>query len=171
MEAETKKQFGIAEPDYYNYLNMHSCYKVEDTDDSSDYVDTLGAMTTMEMSPEEQSEVLQIVSGILHLGNIMFREEGSERAVVEADERKIYLRPKYPKYLKYSFSSGLSCVPAPDRQGLAEQEVDLPCDGVQVGRPDRAVGRHLQRAAVRGDQGRAGQGNLREIIRLSRQGK
>ncbi len=31
-------------------------------------------------------QVLQVVSGILHLGNVLFREEGSERAVIEASE-------------------------------------------------------------------------------------
>ncbi len=87
MEADSKKQFGVAEPDYYNYLNMHGCYKVDDTDDAADYEDTMAAMATMDMGAEEQSDVLQIVSGILHLGNIMFREEGSETSVVEADER------------------------------------------------------------------------------------
>ena len=47
------------------------------------------AMATMDMSAEEQSEVLQVVSGILHLGNVMFREEGNERAVVDTDQCKL----------------------------------------------------------------------------------
>ena len=62
--------------------------QVEDTDDNSDYVEMMDAMATMDMSAEEQSEVLQVVSGILHLGNVMFREEGNERAVVETDQCK-----------------------------------------------------------------------------------
>ena len=62
--------------------------QVEDTDDNSDYVEMMEAMATMDMSAEEQSEVLQVVSGILHLGNVMFREEGNERAVVETDQCK-----------------------------------------------------------------------------------
>ena len=48
----------------------------------------MDAMATMDMSAEEQSEVLQVVSGILHLGNVMFREEGNERAVVDTDQCK-----------------------------------------------------------------------------------
>ena len=36
-----------------------------------------------------QSEVLQLVSGILHLGNVLFSEVGSETAAVHLDERKI----------------------------------------------------------------------------------
>ena len=59
---------------------------MEDTDDNNDYVEMMEAMATMDMSAEEQSEVLQVVSGILHLGNVMFREEGNERAVVETDQ-------------------------------------------------------------------------------------
>ncbi len=31
-----------------------------------------------------------MVSGILHLGNVLFREEGSERAVIEASESEGY---------------------------------------------------------------------------------
>ena len=27
MDDESKKNFGITEPSYYNYLNMHDCYK------------------------------------------------------------------------------------------------------------------------------------------------
>ena len=61
---------------------------MDDTDDNRDYVEMMEAMATMDMSAEEQSEVLQVVSGILHLGNVMFREEGNERAVVETDQCK-----------------------------------------------------------------------------------
>jgi myosin heavy subunit len=92
MEAESKKQFGMADPDYYNYLNMHACYKVDDTDDANDYVDVMNAMDTMDISSEDQSQVLQIVSGILHIGNIMFREEGSETAIVDNDQREIWVQ-------------------------------------------------------------------------------
>ena len=28
MDDESKQQLGIVEPDYYNYLNVHNCYKV-----------------------------------------------------------------------------------------------------------------------------------------------
>jgi hypothetical protein len=28
MDEESKKQFGIVDPDYYNYLNVHGCFKV-----------------------------------------------------------------------------------------------------------------------------------------------
>jgi hypothetical protein len=28
MEEESKQQFGIVDPDYFNYLNVHGCFKV-----------------------------------------------------------------------------------------------------------------------------------------------
>ena len=37
-----------------------------------------------------QSEVVQLVAGILHIGNILFAEVGSETAAVHLDERKMF---------------------------------------------------------------------------------
>lgn len=94
MDSEAKNQFGITDVDYYNYLNAHSCYKVDETNDAADYEETLSAMATMRMSLDEQSEVLQLASGILHLGNVLFIENNNDVAVVHIDERL-----DYPSYL------------------------------------------------------------------------
>jgi myosin heavy subunit len=37
-----------------------------------------------------QSEVLQLVAGILHLGNVLFAEVGSETAAVHLDESEFF---------------------------------------------------------------------------------
>jgi hypothetical protein len=29
IDEEAKQQLGIVEPDYYNYLNVHGCFKVD----------------------------------------------------------------------------------------------------------------------------------------------
>ena len=63
-------------------------FQVDGTDDSSDFEETVQAMNTMNMTPDEQSEVFQLVSGILHIGNILFREEAGDKAVIDSDERK-----------------------------------------------------------------------------------
>lgn len=42
-------------------------------------------MSVIGLSLDEQDAVLQIVAGILHLGNITFREEGNY-AVVESED-------------------------------------------------------------------------------------
>lgn len=48
----------------------------------------IGAMTTMNMTEVEQSEVIQLVSAILHLGNVMFREDVGDKAVIDNEQRK-----------------------------------------------------------------------------------
>lgn len=45
------------------------------------------AMDVMGISDEDQANVLAIVAGILHLGNITFREDGNY-AAIENDECK-----------------------------------------------------------------------------------
>ena len=47
MEEDVKRQFGITDPDYYNYLNAHGCYTVDDTNDANDYNEMLNAMSIM----------------------------------------------------------------------------------------------------------------------------
>lgn len=54
----------------------------------ADYGETMTAMTTIGMTEEEQSSIIQTVAAILHLGNIMFTEEGNDKAVVEDQDCK-----------------------------------------------------------------------------------
>lgn len=97
-------------PDYYYYLNQSDTYQVEGTDDRSDFHETMvsgwdgetpklpaagqglmgspcpqNAMQVIGICGEDQQLVLQIVAGILHLGNISFREEGNYARVENAD--------------------------------------------------------------------------------------
>lgn len=99
-------------PDYYFYLNQTDTYQVEGTDDRSDFHETMvsawergrgapksseagqglrgsvhpqNAMQVIGIRGEDQQLVLQIVAGILHLGNISFREEGNYARVENAD--------------------------------------------------------------------------------------
>lgn len=97
-------------PDYYYYLNQSDTYQVEGTDDRSDFLETMvsaprrlpkavkgqaraddplcapqNAMQVIGIRGEDQQLVLQIVAGILHLGNISFREEGNYARVENAD--------------------------------------------------------------------------------------
>uniref|UniRef100_A0A8D2M9S5 Myosin IF n=1 Tax=Zonotrichia albicollis TaxID=44394 RepID=A0A8D2M9S5_ZONAL len=82
---EQKQNLGIMSPDYYFYLNQTDTYQVEGTDDRSDFHETMNAMQVIGIRGEDQQLVLQIVAGILHLGNISFREEGNYARVENAD--------------------------------------------------------------------------------------
>ncbi|XP_028565708.2 unconventional myosin-Ie-like [Podarcis muralis] len=83
--AEQRENLGITSPDYYYYLNQSAAYKVEDINDHQEFQETLTAMDVVGLSGEEQALVLQIVAGILHLGNITFRESGNY-AMVESED-------------------------------------------------------------------------------------
>ncbi|CAM4676907.1 unnamed protein product [Lepidochelys olivacea] len=82
---EQRENLGITNPDYYYYLNQSAIYKVDDMNDRQEFHETLAAMEVVGLSGEEQTLVLQIVAGILHLGNISFREEGNYAAVESED--------------------------------------------------------------------------------------
>ncbi|NWR99662.1 MYO1F protein, partial [Motacilla alba] len=82
---EQQQNLGIMSPDYYFYLNQTDTYQVEGTDDRSDFHETVNAMQVIGIRGEDQQLVLQIVAGILHLGNISFREEGNYARVENAD--------------------------------------------------------------------------------------
>uniref|UniRef100_A0A672GTJ5 Osteoclast-stimulating factor 1 n=1 Tax=Salarias fasciatus TaxID=181472 RepID=A0A672GTJ5_SALFA len=83
--AEQKNSLGITSLDYYTYLNQSGSYKVDDINDKSDFQETTHAMDVIGISPEDRAMVLQIVAGVLHLGNISFKESGNY-AAVESEE-------------------------------------------------------------------------------------
>ncbi|XP_022056513.1 unconventional myosin-Ie isoform X1 [Acanthochromis polyacanthus] len=83
--GEQKNSLGITSLDYYTYLNQSGSYKVDDINDKSDFQETMHAMGVIGISAEDRSMVLQIVAGVLHLGNISFKESGNY-AAVESEE-------------------------------------------------------------------------------------
>nr|XP_034954835.1 unconventional myosin-Ie-like [Zootoca vivipara] len=83
--TEQRENLGITTPDYYYYLNQSAAYEVEDINDHQEFQETLTAMDVVGLSGEEQALVLQIVAGILHLGNITFQESGNY-AMVESED-------------------------------------------------------------------------------------
>uniref|UniRef100_A0A8D3BYS6 Osteoclast-stimulating factor 1 n=1 Tax=Scophthalmus maximus TaxID=52904 RepID=A0A8D3BYS6_SCOMX len=76
---------GIMTPDYYYYLNQSGTYKVDGTNDSKDFNETMEAMQVVGIPGDIQAQVLQIIAGILHLGNISFIEAGNYGQVESTD--------------------------------------------------------------------------------------
>ncbi|GAA6092394.1 unconventional myosin-If, partial [Tachysurus ichikawai] len=87
--AQQKEGLGIMTPDYYNYLNQSGTYKVDGTNDSSDFHETMEAMQVIGIPGEDQMQALQIVAGILHLGNVSFIEVGNYGQVESMDRTVI----------------------------------------------------------------------------------
>uniref|UniRef100_A0A3Q2PGV1 Myosin IEb n=1 Tax=Fundulus heteroclitus TaxID=8078 RepID=A0A3Q2PGV1_FUNHE len=82
---EQRENLGVTTPEYYYYLNQSGTYTVEDVNDNKEFADTMAAMSVVGLSLDDQDTVLQLVAGILHLGNISFREENNY-AVVESQD-------------------------------------------------------------------------------------
>ncbi|XP_036971311.1 unconventional myosin-If [Acanthopagrus latus] len=83
--SQQKEGLGIMTPDYYYYLNQSGTYKVDGTNDSKDFQETMEAMQVIGIPGDIQTQVLQIVAGILHLGNISFIEAGNYGQVESTD--------------------------------------------------------------------------------------
>ncbi|GLD49787.1 unconventional myosin-If-like protein, partial [Lates japonicus] len=83
--AQQKEGLGIMTPDYYYYLNQSGTYKVDGTNDSKDFQETMEAMQVIGIPADIQAQVLQIIAGILHLGNISFIEAGNYGQVESTD--------------------------------------------------------------------------------------
>uniref|UniRef100_A0A3P9KTX2 Osteoclast-stimulating factor 1 n=1 Tax=Oryzias latipes TaxID=8090 RepID=A0A3P9KTX2_ORYLA len=83
--AQQKEALGIMTPDYYYYLNQSGTYKVDGTNDSKDFQETLEAMQVIGIPADIQAQVLQIIAGILHLGNVSFIEAGNYGQVESTD--------------------------------------------------------------------------------------
>ncbi|XP_041099119.1 unconventional myosin-Ie-like [Polyodon spathula] len=94
---EHRENLGIAAPDYYYYLNQSGTYRVEDMNDKKEFSETMNAMAVVGLSAEEQSTVLQIVAGILHLGNLSFQESGNY-AVVESEDCECLCVATQPRF-------------------------------------------------------------------------
>ncbi|CAB1324287.1 unnamed protein product, partial [Coregonus sp. 'balchen'] len=82
---QQKETLGIMSPDYYYYLNQSGTYKVDGTNDSKDFQETMEAMNVIGIPEAYQAQGLQIIAGILHLGNISFIEAGNYGQVESTD--------------------------------------------------------------------------------------
>uniref|UniRef100_A0A672LWR4 Osteoclast-stimulating factor 1 n=1 Tax=Sinocyclocheilus grahami TaxID=75366 RepID=A0A672LWR4_SINGR len=74
---QQREELGIMTPDYYYYLNQSGTYKVDGTNDSKDFQETMEAMQVIGIPETFQRQALQIVAGILHLGAVNFIEAGN----------------------------------------------------------------------------------------------
>jgi len=55
-------------------------------------------MNVMGLTEQEQSNILQVVAGVLHLGNVMFREKGNYSEIERRDSKftyGIYIRTNF----------------------------------------------------------------------------
>ncbi|XP_041659082.1 unconventional myosin-X isoform X3 [Cheilinus undulatus] len=73
---QQREAFGLTQPDSYHYLRQSNCSADKTINDSSTFHDVLNAMRTMQFTEESIGEVLRLLAGILHTGNIEFMTAG-----------------------------------------------------------------------------------------------
>ncbi|XP_043827539.1 unconventional myosin-X [Dromiciops gliroides] len=76
LENEDKEEFYLSVPENYHYLNQSGCVADATINDKESFKDVITAMEVMQFSKEEVREVLRLLAGILHLGNIEFITAG-----------------------------------------------------------------------------------------------
>uniref|UniRef100_A0A8C8SUW9 Myosin X n=1 Tax=Pelusios castaneus TaxID=367368 RepID=A0A8C8SUW9_9SAUR len=76
IEEEEKDAFYLSVPEHYHYLNQSGCIADKTINDKDSFKEVITAMEVMKFSKEEVREVLRLLAGILHLGNIEFITAG-----------------------------------------------------------------------------------------------
>ncbi|XP_075069014.1 unconventional myosin-X [Mixophyes fleayi] len=73
---EERDAFYLLQPEKYHYLNQSGCITDETINDKETFQEVKTAMEVMQFTSEDVREVLRLLAGILHLGNINFITAG-----------------------------------------------------------------------------------------------
>ncbi|XP_010113922.1 PREDICTED: unconventional myosin-X-like, partial [Chlamydotis macqueenii] len=76
IEEREKDAFYLSVPENYHYLNQSGCIADKTISDKDSFKEVITAMEVMQFSKEEVREVLRLLAGILHLGNVEFITAG-----------------------------------------------------------------------------------------------
>ncbi|XP_025021612.1 unconventional myosin-X isoform X2 [Python bivittatus] len=76
IEGEKKDAFYLSAPENYHYLNQSGCVADKTINDIELFKEVITAMEVMQFTTEEVRDVLRLLAGILHLGNIEFITAG-----------------------------------------------------------------------------------------------
>nr|XP_015210144.1 PREDICTED: unconventional myosin-X [Lepisosteus oculatus] len=74
--AEQREAFYLSQPDSYYYLKQSGCIEDKTINDKNTFHEVLNAMKTMQFSAENIQEILRLLAGILHIGNVEFMTAG-----------------------------------------------------------------------------------------------
>ena len=85
MSAEEAELYRLpADPmQDFSYLNQSGCSSIEGVDDATDFATLKSAMTAVGINHQQQTEVFEVLAGILWLGNIQFSAPTDDSVCVE----------------------------------------------------------------------------------------
>ncbi|XP_034854636.1 unconventional myosin-X [Mirounga leonina] len=76
LQHEQREEFYLSVPENYHYLSQSGCIEDKTISDQESFREVITAMEVMQFSKEEVWEVLRLLAGVLHLGNIEFITAG-----------------------------------------------------------------------------------------------
>eukprot|EP00516_Mucochytrium_quahogii_P004899 CAMPEP_0203750560 /NCGR_PEP_ID=MMETSP0098-20131031/4778_1 /ASSEMBLY_ACC=CAM_ASM_000208 /TAXON_ID=96639 /ORGANISM=" , Strain NY0313808BC1" /LENGTH=1960 /DNA_ID=CAMNT_0050639919 /DNA_START=298 /DNA_END=6177 /DNA_ORIENTATION=+ len=89
-DPKFKEWLCLGEADEYHYLNQSGRIAVESINDEADWEKVKRAMEVMRINDDERNACLEILAGVLHLGNLVFvQEDGASddgQAIIENRE-------------------------------------------------------------------------------------
>jgi myosin heavy subunit len=71
-------------PEDYKTLAESDCYEIDEVSDADYFQKTRHAMDIIQISPEQQQSVFEVLAAILHLGNLIFSDAGNDAAQVDS---------------------------------------------------------------------------------------
>ncbi|XP_076837392.1 unconventional myosin-X [Brachyhypopomus gauderio] len=74
--AEQREAFSLLPAEQFHYLSQSGCVRDHTINDTQTFQEVLNALRTMQFGEENIREVLRLLAGILHLGNIEFLTAG-----------------------------------------------------------------------------------------------
>ena len=88
---QEKESLGIMDPQYFNYLNLSGEYDADGINDVEEYASMKKGMQVCNITGSKMTSVLEILAGILHLGNISFVEDKNEAKVADPASMSLIL--------------------------------------------------------------------------------
>ena len=62
----------------YNFLNQSGCIQIDGVDDKKEFLEVTEALHILQFSPEQQDQMMRIITAVLLMGNILFTHGSSE---------------------------------------------------------------------------------------------
>ena len=90
-DEESRSEWRLKDAKYFNYLNQSSCFELNGVDNAKEYERTVQAMDAIGIDATERRNILSVLAGILHLGNVKFidaADSDDDGCVLDGDNAK-----------------------------------------------------------------------------------
>ncbi|KAK9767698.1 hypothetical protein K7432_002301 [Basidiobolus ranarum] len=78
LSADEKSALELSEPEDYHYLSQTQRFKIDGVDDGDKFRELRAAMKSLGIKTSVQTNVFRLLTGILHLGNIIFEDHSEQ---------------------------------------------------------------------------------------------